>query len=172
MVGVLHDFAGRVHSPGAQVDGFHDFRTGLLGPVHEFVQAEGVGLHGVPGPIQAAWPVFAGTDAVFPIVARDEVAAGVPDDSGAQFLDELQDVLAEAVLVSFGVAGLVDAGVDTAAHVLHEGAEQAAGYLANGEVAVEGDACAGHVSPWLCSETVDKWKVPVRFRRVPSSRRP
>ena len=39
---------------------------------------------------------------------------------------ELQDVLAEAVLVGGGVAGLVDAGVDAAAQVLDERAEESA----------------------------------------------
>jgi hypothetical protein len=165
MVGVLHDGAGLFHSLGAQVDGFHDFGAGLPGPVHEFMQAKGVGLDRVPGAVQAAGPVFARADSVFPVVARDEVAAGVPDDGGAEFLDQLEDILAEAVLVRFGVPGLVDSGVDAAAHVLHEGAEEAAGYFSNREVAVEGDACAGHESPWLCSETVGRRLVSVRFRR-------
>ncbi|MDI2022050.1 hypothetical protein PJL18_02579 [Paenarthrobacter nicotinovorans] len=167
VVGVLHNGAGFLDSLGAKVDGFHDFGAGLPGPVHEFVQSKGVGLHGVPGAIQAAGPVFPWTDPVFPVVAGDEVAAGVSDNGGAEFLDELEDVLAEAVLVSLRVPGFVNPGVDAAAHVLHEGAEEPAGYLPDGEVAIEGDACAGHVSPWLCvSGLVVRQCGPVRSRQV------
>ena len=179
VVGVFHYLAGRVHSPGAQVDGFHDFRTGLAGPVHEFMQAERVGLHSVPGAVQTAGPVLPRADAVFPVITGDEVAAGVPDDGGAEFLDELEDVKAEAVLICFRVAGFIDAGVNAAAHVLHEGAEEAAGYFADGEIAVEGNPCAGHVLQLLgrgsgLFETFVRrgGKCRFRFRRGPSSQRP
>jgi len=109
------------------------------------MQAEGVRLQGVPGAVEPAGAVFPGTDAVLPVVAGDEVAAGVADDGGTELLDELEHILAEAVLVGLGVTGLVDPGVDAAAHVLNERAEEAAGYFPDGEVAVEGDPCAGHV---------------------------
>lgn len=150
VVGVFHDLAGSIHSLGPQVDGLHDFGAGLPGPVHELVEAECVGLHGVPGSVQAARPVLPGADAVFPVITGDEVAAWVADHGGTEFLDELEDILAEALLICLRVAGFVDAGVDTAAHVFHERTEKPAGYLAYGEVAIERNACAGHESPWVC----------------------
>jgi hypothetical protein len=54
MVGIFHDFPGRVHAASAQVDGFHDLGAGLAGPVDKFVQPEGVGLQCVLGPVGAA----------------------------------------------------------------------------------------------------------------------
>src|SRR6185312_16397485 len=44
-------------------------------------------------------------------------------DGHAELPHEVQHVLPEPVAVRRGVAGLVQAGVDVAAHVLHEGAE-------------------------------------------------
>ena len=51
---------------------------------------------------------------------------GVAGGGDAELLDELHDVLTEAVLVGGGVVGLEDAGVDAAAEVLDEDAVHAA----------------------------------------------
>ena len=56
-----------------------------------------------------------------------------------ELADQVEHVAAEAVLVGGGVAGLVDAGVDAAAHVLDERAEQAAVDRPDGEGRVEAD---------------------------------
>src|SRR6476620_12501177 len=61
-------------------------------------------FQGVPGPVKPARSVFAGANSVFPVVARDEVAAGIADHCGAELLYELEDVLAEAVFVGLRVA--------------------------------------------------------------------
>ena len=48
------------------------------------------------------------------------------------------------MLVGGRVAGLVDAGVDAATHVLHEGAEEPPGHRREGEGGVENEAGCGH----------------------------
>ena len=63
-----------------------------------------------------------------------------------EFPDELDDVLAEAVLIGFGVAGLVDAVVDAASEVLDEGAEQTAVDGPDDEMRVDGEMCGDHGS--------------------------
>ena len=64
-------------------------------------------------------------DAVLPIVAGDEVAAGIAHDRRAELLDEGEHVAAEALRVGGRMAGLVDAAIDATAEMLDEGAEQA-----------------------------------------------
>ena len=75
---------------------------------------------GVPGEIEAGRPLVLGADAVFPVVGRDEVAAGIADHRDIEVLHQLGDVAAHAVLVGGGMIGLVDTGVDGAAEVLEE----------------------------------------------------
>jgi hypothetical protein len=115
---------------GAEVDGVHHLGTRGFGPRGEFVQAEAVGFHAVPGRVEPDRPVRA--DAVFPAVAGDEVAAGVADHGRPEFPDQLQDVAAETSIVRSGVSGLGDPGVHGPAHVLDERAEQATRDRADG----------------------------------------
>ncbi len=61
-------------------------------------------------------------DAVFPLVGGDEVAAGVTYHGDVELANEGEHVPAEALGVGFGVAGLVDAGVNGAAEVFDEAA--------------------------------------------------
>jgi len=143
VVGVLHEFTGRVHAAGTQIDGFHDLHPGLPGPVHKLVQTEGIGFQGVPGTVQAARPGFDRANSILPVVAGDKISARVADHCGTELLDEFHHVPTESVFVRLGVAGLVDAGVDAAAHVFHEGAEDPAGDPADGEVAVNDNPCTG-----------------------------
>ena len=121
------------------------------------MQSEGVRLQGVPGAVEPCGRSFPGTYTVFPVISGHEVAAGVADDSGPEFLDELEHVLAETVFVGLRVARFVDSGVNAAAHVLNEGAKKAAGHFPDGEVSVQGDSCAGHVAYLLLVEQV-RWK--------------
>ncbi len=147
VVRVLHERARRVDAARAEVDGLHHLDARGPRPAHELVQAERVGLHRVPGTVESARPVLDGAHAVLPVVAGDEVAAGVPDDGRAELPGEVEHVLPVALGRRGRVAGLVDAGVDAAAHVLDERAEEPAGHVADGEVAVDGDAGAGHGRP-------------------------
>lgn len=74
----------------------------------------------MPRQIEAAGTVLLGAHAVFPVVAGDEVAAGVADGGGAQFLDQVDYVLPEPLFVGGGVPWLVDAGVYAASQMLDE----------------------------------------------------
>lgn len=69
----------------------------------------------MPGQVAAHGAILAWTDAVFPVVVGYEIAAGVAHAGDAQLLDQVKHVLAEAVFVGGGMAGLVDAAVDAAA---------------------------------------------------------
>ncbi|MDR6168452.1 hypothetical protein QE367_002656 [Microbacterium paludicola] len=149
VVGVLDERAGLVDTARAEVDRLHDLDLGLARPVDELVESERVGLDGVPCSVEPVRTLGHGTDAVLPVVARDEVAAGIADHGGAQLLHEREDVATEAAFVGLRVTRLVDAGVDATAHVLDERAEEAARHVGHGEVAIEDDAGAGHDAPVL-----------------------
>ena len=106
--------------PGAHVDGKHDFGAGFLAPAVEVVDAHLVGFGAMPGQVAAHGAILAWTDAVFPVVVGYEIAAGVAHAGDAQLLDQVKHVLAEAVFVGGGMAGLVDAAVDAAAQMFYE----------------------------------------------------
>lgn len=106
---------------GAEADGFHELvATGLAQPRGHLMQAELVRLGGMPRQIEAAGAVLLGAHAVFPVVAGDEVAAGVADGGGAQVLDQVDYVLPEPLFVGGGMPRLVDAGVYAASQMLDE----------------------------------------------------
>ncbi len=129
VVAVLDQRAGLVRAAGTQVDR-HDRRGfSLFAPRGELVRSERIVFERVPGQIQPPGPVFLGADAVFPVVARNEVAAGIPDGGDRKLLHHRDDVLAEALRVRLRVAGLVDAAVHRAAQVLDERSEDALVHL-------------------------------------------
>ena len=96
-----------------------------LAPLQEVVGADLVGLQAAPGEVQGGGAVIARADPVLPDVVGHEVAAGIAEQGDAELADQVGHVGAEARRVGLRVVGLVDAGVDAAAHVLHERAEEA-----------------------------------------------
>lgn len=122
--------------------------AGLLQEGDELGEAEPVGLRRAPGEVQAPGAVLDRADRVLPPVAGDEVAAGIADGGDAEFADQVQDVGADALGVGRGMAGLEDAGVDAAAQVLDEGAEEAGADVADGEGGVQGEAGGAQGSPF------------------------
>jgi hypothetical protein len=125
MVAVFQQVAGGIAAAGAEIDREHRFDSRDAAPIDEFVGAELVSLGREPGQFQPARPLLDRADTVFPVVAADEVAARVADDGWSQFAHQFQDVLAKAVGVGGGMAGLENAAVDAAAEMLDESAEQA-----------------------------------------------
>ena len=116
------------------------------------------------------WPRRAlrdGPDAVEPVVGGAEVAAGVADDGNVEGLQGGEDVGAEAGggvhKVNVCVVRVVDAAVDTTAHVFGEAGVdvpvdfgEAAGRVdGEGCVLGGGGACGGEVSESCHLEVVD-----------------
>ncbi len=65
-----------------EVHRHHRLDVGGAAPVDEFIRAEGVGLGGEPGEVEAGRALLDRTDTILPVVARDEVAAGIAHDRG------------------------------------------------------------------------------------------
>src|SRR3954451_13967853 len=104
--------------------------TRVARPVEELVGAAPVGLQRAPGEVQPRLARRA--DAVLPVIARDEVAAGIADDRDAELTHERQHVIADGLAVA-----LEDAAVDRSAHVLDERAEDARVDVRDAEVRID-----------------------------------
>ena len=114
-----------------------------LAVAQELVGAEAIGFDAAPGVFGAHGALILRADAVLPVVAGDEVAAGPAQDGDAEVADGFHDVLAVALGVGERTAFLVDAAVDAAAEVLGEIAEDVGMHLADDAVGVDLDACGG-----------------------------
>ena len=148
VVAVLGEGTGGVQVARAEVDGEHHLDAGLLRPFRELVDADLVRLLRAPGEVEPDGALVLRPDAVLPVVGGDEIAARVADRRDLQRLDEVEHVIAEAVLVGRRVARLVDAGVDRPAHVLDEGGIESVVDLADLEVAVQRGSDFQSVPPW------------------------
>ena len=137
VVAILDHVARLVACKRAKIDREHRLHLRRTAPVDELIGAEGVGLGGEPGQIEPLGPLRNGADPVPPVVARDEIAARIAHDGRAQFTHQRQHILAEALLVGSCMARLVDAAVNAAAEMLHEGAEQARVGFSDREIPVD-----------------------------------
>src|SRR6185503_18437029 len=108
----------------AEIHREHRLDTRHPTPGEELVSPELVGLDAPPGEVEPPWPGLPGADAVAPVVARDEVAARVPDQGHAELADELQDVRPEPLGRRTRVLGLVQTAVDAAPEVFDERTEE------------------------------------------------
>ncbi len=134
-VAVLDEGRRHLGRPRPEVDREERLRPRRAAPGHELVGPELVGLQALPGPFQHARPRLLRAHAVHPVVAGDEVAAGIADDGHSELVHLLEHVLAEAVTVGQLRAGVVDPPVDGAPQVLQEGAQDTpveGGHPANG----------------------------------------
>jgi hypothetical protein len=105
----------------------------------EFVQADLIAFGRVPGKIKPRGAVFPWTDAVFPVVGRNEIAARVAHEGHVQRADQVGDVAAHPVGIGGRVAGLKDAGIDRAAEMFEESRIQAVVDPRDGEIPVRRD---------------------------------
>lgn len=124
VVAVLEQVRRLGDTPGAEVHRHHRLDAGSSAPTQELVDAEVVALHGAPGQVEPARALLQRADPVLPAVAGHEVATWVAHDRRPELTYEVRHVGTETVGVGPGMAGLEHAGVDAAAHVLDERAEQ------------------------------------------------
>jgi hypothetical protein len=125
-VAVLDVGNGGLGRARAEVEAQQRLGSDEAAPVDEVVGAELISFEGVPGTFEDGGPFVLGADAVEPIVAGDEIAAGVAHHRHCKLLDLRGYILAEATLVGEGRAGFVNTGVHGAAEVFQEGAEEPA----------------------------------------------
>ena len=146
-VAVFDEVGGVLNAAGAHVDGQHGFASDVAAEVDEFVGAEPVAFNGLPCQVAPRRPLLARADAVLPAVAAEEVAAGVAHAAEVELAQGRQHVAAQALLVGARRAGVVNAAINAAAHVLGEAAEEQGRDRADDAPGVDVDAggfTAGH----------------------------
>src|SRR6185437_1525451 len=139
-VAVFYPIGGFLHRAGAHVDGDVGLGVDLAAVFDEIVRAELVRLHFLPGGVPATRALLLGADAVLPVIAGGEISAGPAQHGDVQIAYGLQHVLAEAVLVRKGRAGIVDAAVNATTEMLDEIAVDVAVYSANWAIEINLDA--------------------------------
>ena len=121
LVAVLDPVAHLLHRARAGVGADVRLAAELAAPLHVLVGAEGVGLLDEPRLVIGRLAVR--SDAVLPMVGRDEAPARPADDRHLDLLQHFEDVGAEAVLVRELRLRVVDAAVDLVVEMLEERAE-------------------------------------------------
>ena len=79
------------------------------------MDADLVGLRVWPGKVEARRALLARANPVFPIIGRDEIAAGIAANGSVEIADQIEDILAESVLDRPSGDGLIEAPVDRSA---------------------------------------------------------
>jgi hypothetical protein len=130
-----------------QVDREHQLGSHQLVPPGELVQADLIRLQRVPGEVEPGRPSLPGPDTVLPTVARDEVAAGIPDGGDPELAHQLEHIGTKAVRIRRLVPRFVDAVVNAPPEVLHERAEQAPVDGADDERGIDDDPGFRHQMP-------------------------
>ena len=124
-VAVLHQRPRLVGPAAAEVDRHHRCPSHSLRQRHELVGSEHVRLAARPGPVEPARPQLARTDAVAPVVARNEVAARIAHGGEAQCGECVENVGAKTLRVGVAAGRVEDAFINGPPHVLEEAAEDA-----------------------------------------------
>lgn len=75
------------------------------------MHADFVGLRGKPGQIQPLGALLPGANAVLPVEAGYEIAAGIAHQRDAQLAHQLDNILAKTLLIRLGMTRLIDAAV-------------------------------------------------------------
>ena len=145
-IAVFDQVARRIRPARSEIHDQHRLNLGRAAPVDELVGAKTIGLDAAPREVEASRPAGERPDAIFPIVAGDEITAGIAHDRGAKLAHELNDVAAETARIRAGVPRLEDPAIDAAAEMLDKGAEQAAVDGADLEIPVQYDFGAQHLS--------------------------
>src|ERR1700722_5285324 len=81
----IFDEGGRsFRCTGSEVESHERLRANNLGPCHEFVGAELIGVNRVPCLVEHAWTVFFRPHSVEPVVTRNEIATGITNDRNSE----------------------------------------------------------------------------------------
>ena len=115
MVAIFHEIASGIRAARAEVDRHHHVGVRFLRPLHKFVRAEFVGFGGFPGEFKAFRTLRFWANAIFPIVAGDEISARIAHKWHIQFFDQINHVLPETVCVGGRMPRLVNAAIHGAA---------------------------------------------------------
>jgi len=125
-VAVFHQRGSLFRCTRSKIQTHQWFGSYDLGPCHEFIRPELVGIDCVPGFVEDPRAILLWANAIEPVVARNEVAARIPDDGNAEPLYLLNHIFAEASAVREARCRIVNTLIDGASQMLKKGAEEVA----------------------------------------------
>jgi hypothetical protein len=117
-IAVFDKVARRIRPARSEIYDQHRLDLSRATPVDELVGAKTIGLDAAPCEVEAYRPAGERPDTIFPIVAGDEIAAGIAHNRGAELAHERDDVTAETARIRARVPGLEDPAIDAAAEML------------------------------------------------------
>ncbi len=144
MVAVFDELTRRIGAARAEIHREHRLHAGGPAPGDVLVRAEFVGLRAAPGEIEPPGALLSRADAIFPVVAGEEITSRIADDGRTQLFGQLEHVPAEAVHIGCGMPRFVDSAVHAAAHMFDEGAEHASVEGGDGKVPIDHDLTGQH----------------------------
>src|SRR5215831_15275968 len=125
-VAVLNQSGGLFGRAGAQIHGKQRCGSSHSGPCQIFIGAKLIAIDRVPGLVQHMRTVRSRANAIEPVVARHEVAAGIANDGNSDVLYFLDHILAESITVRKLGGRIVNSLVNRSAELLEEGAKHIA----------------------------------------------
>ena len=138
-VAVLDEVRRVLNRRGAHVDAHHRLGLDLLGEFHELVGAKLIGFDRLPSEIAAVRTLIFGTNAIFPAIAAEEVAAGIAHRAEVQFFQRRQHIFAQTTLIGVRRGRVVDAFIDGTPHMLSKTAEDQRRNRTDGSMRIEID---------------------------------
>ena len=118
MVGVFHHVPRLFRTARAEVYAIHGRGLRLFAPVAKFVQTHRIGFGGKPSQIQPLGAMAA--HGILPLKAGDEIPTRIAHDGNAQIAHQANHIRAKPLFVRGRMAGLINALVNGAAHVLEK----------------------------------------------------
>ena len=125
-IAIFHQCGRLLRSSRTQIEAHQRQSADRFAPGHELVGAKLIGVQRIPRLVEHPRAILLGANAVEPVVSRDKISAGIPDNRNSQLPYLIDHVFAKAVGIRELRPRIVNSLVDGAAQVLQKRAEEIA----------------------------------------------
>ena len=151
VVCIFNNVARAFCAARAEVYGIHNFTACLFCPIVKLVKPHFICLGRLPGKVKSFRALAYRTHRILPIKARHKVAARVSYNGHAEIFNKRKNIFSEALLVCFGVIGLINAAVNGSAEMLNKRTVYSVVNSADSIVPVKYHIRFFHRNPPLCN---------------------
>src|SRR5438105_15812294 len=96
-VAILHQSCCLLGRARAEIQAHQRFGADGFAPGHEVIGAKLIGVQRIPRFVENKRPIFLWPNSIKPVVAGNEVSAGIANDGNAEFLDLAEDIRTKTV---------------------------------------------------------------------------